>query len=88
MNINWKVRIKNKTFWITMIPAVLMLVKQVCELIGVPVDFTIIQDQLINIVGTVFMILAIVGVVTDHTTESFFDSEQAMTYQQPKGDDE
>ena len=29
--INWKVRIKNKMFWIAVIPAVLLLVQTVCR---------------------------------------------------------
>ena len=29
--INWKVRVKNKSFWIALIPAVLLLVQVICE---------------------------------------------------------
>ena len=84
MSINWKVRIKNKAFWAAIIPADLLLVQQVCAVFGVAVDFGELQAQLVAIVGTVFAILAILGIVADPTTAGMGDSEQAMTYTEPK----
>lgn len=84
MSINWKVRIKNKTFWLALIPAVLLLAQQVAGLFGVALDFGQIKDQLAAIVGTVFTLLAILGIVADPTTAGVGDSEQAMTYTEPK----
>lgn len=84
MSINWKVRIKNKTFWLALIPAVLLLAQQVAGLFGVALDFGQIKDQLVAIVGTVFTLLAILGIVADPTTAGVGDSEQAMTYTEPK----
>ena len=40
--------------------------------------------QLVAIVGTVFTLLAILGIVADPTTAGVGDSEQAMTYDEPK----
>lgn len=84
MSINWKVRAKNKTFWLALIPAVLLLAQQVAGLFGVALDFGERQGQLTAIVGSVFAILAIMGVVADPTTAGVGDSEQAMTYTEPK----
>ena len=84
MSINWKVRIKNKTLWLALIPAVLLLAQQVAGLFGVALDFGQIKDQLVAIVGTVFALLAILGIVADPTTAGVGDSEQAMTYTEPK----
>lgn len=84
MNINWKARIKNKTFWLALIPAVLLLVKQVCAIFGVQLDFSDLQSLLVAIVGTVFTLLAIMGIVVDPTTVGVGDSEQALTYDAPK----
>lgn len=84
MSINWKVRIKNKTFWVAIIPAALLLVQQVCAVFGVQLDFGELQAQLVAIVGTVFAILAILGIVADPTTAGMGDSEQAMGYDEPK----
>lgn len=87
MGINWRVRVKNKLFWLAIIPAVLLLVQQVAGLFGLAVDFTQLQDKVIDIVGTVFCILAILGIVADPTTEGVTDSNDAMTYDKPKGAD-
>lgn len=84
MSINWRVRIKNKAFWVAIIPADLLLVQQVCAVFGVQLDFGPLQDQLTAIVGTVFTLLAILGIVADPTTAGVGDSEQAMTYTEPK----
>lgn len=84
MSINWRVRIKNKAFWVAIIPAGLLLVQQVCAVFGVQLDFGQLQDQLTAIVGTVFTLLAILGIVADPTTAGVGDSEQAMGYTEPK----
>lgn len=81
MKINWKIRFKNKAFWIALIPAVLLLARQVCALFGVDVDFEAISEQLVGIVETVFVILAILGIVVDPTTPGTLDSDLAMTYE-------
>ena len=86
MSINWKIRFKNKTFWLALIPAVLLLAQQVAGLFGVALDFGQIKDQLVAIVGTVFTLLAILGIVADPTTAGVGDSEQAMGYTEPKDD--
>lgn len=84
MIINWRVRIKNKAFWVAIIPALLLLVQQVCGVFGVQLDLGDLQAQLVAIVGTVFAILAILGIVADPTTAGVGDSEQAMGYTEPK----
>lgn len=38
MNINWTVRLKNKTFWLALIPAVLLLVQVVAAVFGYTLD--------------------------------------------------
>lgn len=84
MSINWKVRIKNKSFWLALIPAVLLLV-QVCAVpFGYDWDFGVLNTQLAAIVNALFTVLAILGIVADPTTEGMGDSEQAMTYDEPK----
>ena len=82
--INWKVRIKNKNFWLAIIPAVLLLITQVGAIFGIQIDTAIIGEQLAAVVSTVFLILTILGIVTDPTTEGVRDSALAMTYEKPK----
>ena len=84
--INWKVRLKNKTFWLTAVPAVLLLASQVLKLFGVEWDYTGLAEQLTAIVGTIFAILALMGVVNDPTTQGVGDSQQALDYDRPKSD--
>ena len=84
MNINWKVRIKNKTFWLSLIPTVLVLIQLVMRTFGVELDFGEVGNNLIAIVNTVFVLLGILGVVVDPTTAGIADSSQAMTYEEPK----
>ena len=84
MKINWKVRLKNKYFWLAIIPALLILVQQILMLFGIEMDFSALSDQLIAIIGTVFAILALFGVVNDPTTDGVKDSDNAMTYTEPK----
>lgn len=83
-NINWLVRIKNKTWWMVVIPTVLLLVNQCLELFGIHLDFTWISSQLMKIAETAFVLLALIGVVIDPTTEGTNDSKLAMTYKEPK----
>lgn len=84
MKINWTVRIKNKTFWVSIVPALLLLIQQVCALCGVTIEVSGIAEQLIAIIGTAFVILSLLGIVNDPTTATLNDSEQAMTYTEPK----
>lgn len=81
--INIKVRIKNKIFWLTLIPAVLILVQTICALFGVDIDISGVSAKLIDIVNAVFAVLVILGIVTDPTTKGVKDSERAMTYTEP-----
>ena len=82
--INWTVRFKNKSFWLSFIPAVLLLVQVVAALFGFELDLGDIGNRLIDVVNAVFAVLAILGIVTDPTTSGVGDSAQALTYDKPK----
>ena len=84
MKINWIVRIKNKNFWIAVIPATLLLVQVVVEVFGVTLDLGDLGNKLLAVVNAAFAVLSILGIVTDPTTKGISDSEQAMTYIKPK----
>ena len=87
-NINWQVRIKNKNFWITFIPAVLVLVQVVAAVFGFTIDLGEIGNRLIDVVNALFVVFALLGIVTDPTTAGLGDSKQAMTYVEPKKKEE
>ena len=84
MNINWTVRLKNKTFWLALIPAVLLLVQVIAAVFGYQLDLGDLGNKLLDVVNALFAVLAILGIATDPTTVGVKDSEQAMTYTEPK----
>ena len=86
-NINWLVRVKNKAFWVALIPAVLLLIQVVAAVFGLTIDLGDLGNKLLDVVNAVFMILAILGVVTDPTTAGITDSTQALEYTEPKRDE-
>ena len=82
--INWKVRIKNKTFWLALIPAVLLLVQVAAAVFGINLDLGELGNKLLAVVNALFAVLVILGVVTDPTTAGISDSTLAMSYAKPK----
>lgn len=58
MKINWKVRIKNKNFWLTLIPATLLLAQVVLAVFGVHIDVGDIGNKLIAVVNAAFVVLS------------------------------
>ena len=76
--------LKNKYFWITLIPAVIILIQTVLNIFGVAYDFGVLSDNLISAVNALFVVLTIIGVVNDPTTKGIKDSDLAMTYEKPK----
>lgn len=84
MNINWKVRLKNKTFWLSLIPAVLLLAQVIAAVFGYTLDLGELGNRLLAVVNALFAVLSILGVVTDPTTKGVSDSTQALSYEEPK----
>ena len=81
--INWIVRLKNRNFWIALIPAVLLLVQAVAAVFGYTLDLGDVGNKLIAVVNAVFGVLAILGIVNDPTTKGLSDSQRAMRYDTP-----
>lgn len=81
---NWKVRLKNKTFWISFIPAVLLLVQVVAAVFGFQLELGSLGDKLLDVINALFAVLALLGIVNDPTTKGVSDSAQALTYDKPK----
>lgn len=82
--INWTVRIKNKNFWLAVIPAVLLLAQTVAAVFGYTLDLGEIGNRLIAVVNAVFSVLVVLGVVNDPTTAGMSDSNRAMNYKKPE----
>ncbi|WP_407856951.1 phage holin [Enterococcus hailinensis] len=84
MNINWKVRMKKKTFWLALLPAIFLLIQTIADPFGYKWDFVVLNQQAAAIINAAFGVLAILGIVSDPTTSGLSDSDQALTYKEPK----
>lgn len=84
MAINWKVRVKNKMFWLALIPAILLVVQVIAAPFGYDFDFVVLNQQLAAIINAVFALLVIIGIPVDMTTDGFGDSKQALSYTEPR----
>lgn len=71
MNINWKSRLSNKTFYVSIIGAVILLSQQ----LGFDAT-TIIPKNYVDIINTIFLILTILGIVIDPSTEGINDKTE------------
>ena len=86
MEINWLVRIRNKQFWVSVIPALALVVQAVAAVFGWTLDFNNIIGRLIAVIDAVFALLVILGIVVDPTTAGVGDSKRAMGYEEPYRD--
>ena len=86
MKINLLVRLKNKAFWLSLIPALLLVAQTIASLSGYNWDFVVLNQQIAAIINAVFAVLSILGIVVDPTTAGFGDSQRALTYTEPKVD--
>ena len=82
--INWKVRLKNRAFWLSAIPAALLLAQTVAALFGAQWDLSAVGERLLAVVNALFALLSVLGVVVDPTTQGLPDSPRALTYQKPQ----
>ena len=84
--INWKVRLKSPAFWTGLIGVLATLIISLAQLFGLDISAVVggWEQALIALVTAVFGILALVGVVTDPTTEGVSDSQQALGYTRPR----
>lgn len=82
MNINWKLRLKNKTTLVTLCVAVVTAVYCIFAALGVTPSIA--QETVMNLVYAVIAILCSLGIVVDPTTAGVGDSEQALGYDAPR----
>ena len=88
MKINLLVRLKNKTFWLSLIPALLLVAQTIASLFGYNWDFVVLNQQIAAIINAVFAVLSILGIVVDPTTAGMGDSQRALSYTEPNKDEE
>lgn len=84
--INWSVRIKNKNFWLAVVPALALLFQAFANIFGIKLEFGETIDKILVFVNVLFACLVLVGVVNDPTTVGLGDSERALGYEEPHED--
>lgn len=85
--INWKVRIRNKQFWLAVVPAVALVAQAVAAVFGYSIDLSTLVGKIQGVINAVFALLVILGVVVDPTTAGVSDSIRAMGYTEPWKDE-
>ena len=81
MQMNWKVRFRNKT-WLTMfISLIVGFVFNVLKMFDIVPVVT--ENFVMSAVGQVLTFLGLIGVLIDPTTAGIGDSDRAMGYETP-----
>ncbi|HGD2483508.1 TPA: phage holin [Streptococcus pyogenes] len=73
--INLKLRLQNKVTLMAILGAIFLLAQQ----LGIKLP-----SNIADIANTAVTLLVLLGVVTDPTTKGLSNSEQALTYHEPK----
>ena len=81
--INWKVRVLNKTFWLTLVPALALLLQTFLAVFNIKLELGETIDKLLVFINALFAVLMIVGIVNDPTTAGLSDSSRALDYHEP-----
>ena len=82
MKINWKVRLKNKTWLLAFAGAIVAFVYQILGMLGVVAPIA--EDNVTQIIGLIINLLVALGIVQDPTTAGMSDSSEALSYSEPK----
>lgn len=64
---NWKARLRNKTFWVALTSALVLLMQQL--------GWDVFPSNIMEIINTTLLIFTILGVIIDPTTEGITDGE-------------
>lgn len=89
MNINWKVRFKNPTFWAQVIVAIFL---PILTQLGLSWDevttwgalWGLVVQAVSNPVIVVAVVVSVWNAINDPTTSGLSDSANALTYTEPK----
>ncbi|CZQ66808.1 TPA: phage holin [Staphylococcus aureus] len=82
MRINWKIRMKQKVFWLALFSALVLFASNVAKTLGY--DIEVYTRGLTDVVNSVLGFLVTLGVIQDPTTNGLNDSYQALEYDEPR----
>ena len=78
MKINWKVRLRNKTWLASVLALAVSFAYDLLAMVDVVPPLS--EDWLMSLIQTLLTLLTALGVVIDPTTEGAADSDRAMGY--------
>lgn len=81
MNMNWKVRFKNKVWLSLFIGLIIGFVFDMLKMFDIAPVVT--ESFVTNLASKVLEFLGLIGVLVDPTTEGIGDSVRAMSYNEP-----
>ena len=82
MKINWKLRLKNKAVFLSLLGCVVAFAYQILGILGLTVPIS--EDQATQVIGLLVNLLVGVGVLVDPTTKGTCDSQKALDYEEPR----
>ena len=86
--INWKIRLMNKQFWLSLIPALALCAQAIAAVFGWEIDLSTVVGKLLAVVDAIFALLVVLGIVVDPTTAGVGDSVRALGYSEPWMDEQ
>ena len=84
--INWSVRLKDKNFWLAVVPALALLFQAFANIFGIKLEFGETIDKILVFINVLFAFLVLIGIVNDPTTVGLGDSTRALGYEEPHED--
>lgn len=84
--INWSVRLRNKNFWLAVVPALALLFQAFANIFGIKLEFGETIDKILVFINVLFAFLVLIGIVNDPTTVGLGDSTRALGYKEPHED--
>lgn len=74
---DWKTRIRSKAFWVTLVPALVVLIQMIGNIFGLDMSkLTGLSEQLIAVINALFVVLSILGIAVDPTTKGIKDNKE------------
>ena len=67
-------RLRNKAFWLALVPALLLLAQVVAAPFGYEWDFALLNQQATAIINAAFALLSVLGICADTSTPGFGDA--------------
>lgn len=83
--INWKVRFKNKVWLCSFLSLIIGFVFSMLRMFDIYPAVT--ESDIVNVLDKVLTFFGLIGVLIDPTTAGIYDSERALSYDEPWSDE-